>query len=64
MLCPFTSLEKAEKLANSLRSSLGNQQIAVAGSVTASFDVASWTADLSTEELLRRADQAIYRFSY
>lgn len=60
ILCPFTSQENAEQLANVLCQSLANHEIAVAGRVTASFGVASWTADLSTEELLRRADQVSY----
>ncbi|MBA2922997.1 sensor domain-containing diguanylate cyclase [Pseudomonas sp. P7] len=60
ILCPLTSLENAEELANLLCHLLANHEVDVAGSVTASFGVATWTADLSTEELLRRADQASY----
>ena len=61
ILCPLTSLENAEKLANMLCQSVANHKIVVAGSVTASFGVASWGAGLSAEELLRRADLASYR---
>lgn len=60
ILCPFTSQENAEQLANALCQSLANHEIAIAGRVTASFGVATWAAGLSTEELLRRADLASY----
>ncbi len=60
ILCPFTSQESAEQLAIVLCQSLANHEIAVAGRVTASFGVATWTVDLSTKELLRRADLASY----
>lgn len=60
ILCPFTSQENAEKLANMLCQTMANHEIPVAGRVTASFGVATWAADLSTEEVLRRADLASY----
>ncbi|RON60788.1 diguanylate cyclase [Pseudomonas fluorescens] len=61
ILCPFTSLEGAEQLADGLCQTLADHQNEIAGRVTASFGVAAWQADLSVEELLRRADQASYR---
>jgi diguanylate cyclase (GGDEF)-like protein/PAS domain S-box-containing protein len=60
ILCPFTSQENAEQLANVLCQSLARHEIAVAGRVTASFGVATWHTDLAADELLRRADQASY----
>ncbi|MEO6677171.1 MAG: sensor domain-containing diguanylate cyclase [Pseudomonas sp.] len=60
ILCPFTSLENTERLANVLCQSLAHHEIPVAGRVTASFGVASWTAGIGGEELLRRADLACY----
>ncbi|MCE6980333.1 diguanylate cyclase [Pseudomonas frederiksbergensis] len=60
ILCPFTSQENAEQLANVLCQSLASHEIAIAGRVTASFGVATWNTDLVAEELLRRADQASY----
>lgn len=61
ILCPFTSLQDATQLANTLCQSLANHDIDVAGRVTASFGVATWQAGVSAEELLRRADLASYR---
>jgi diguanylate cyclase (GGDEF)-like protein/PAS domain S-box-containing protein len=60
ILCPFTSQENAEQLANVLCQSLAGHEIAVAGRVTASFGVATWNKDIAADELLRRADQASY----
>ena len=60
ILCPLTSLEDAEQLANVLRRSLASHEIPVAGRVTASFGVATWENGISGEELLRRADLACY----
>lgn len=60
ILCPFTSQESTEKLANVLCQALASHEIAVAGCVTASFGCATWTQGLSAEELLRRADMASY----
>ena len=60
ILCPFTSLEDTDQLANVLCRSLANHEIPVAGRVTASFGVATWETGISGEELLRRADLACY----
>lgn len=60
ILCPFTSQEDTEQLANVLCRSLFNYEIPVAGRVTASFGVATWKTGISGEELLRRADMACY----
>lgn len=60
ILCPFTSLENTEKLANVLCQALASHDIEVAGRVTASFGCAAWAPEQSSEELLRRADLASY----
>ncbi|MEN1835713.1 sensor domain-containing diguanylate cyclase [Pseudomonas lijiangensis] len=60
ILCPLTSYADTEKLANMLCQALADHEIAVAGRVTASFGFASWTKDLSAEELLSLADMASY----
>jgi diguanylate cyclase (GGDEF)-like protein len=60
IICPFTSQDNAEQLANALCVSLANHEIALAGNVTASFGVATWLQGLSAEALLRRADLASY----
>ncbi|MBI2920260.1 MAG: diguanylate cyclase [Planctomycetes bacterium] len=64
VLCPETTAEQAQQLAERLRKKLEAKTIQGETkklSVTASFGVAEWTADMKTpEDLVSRADEALY----
>ncbi|MGE8362138.1 diguanylate cyclase [Pseudomonas sp.] len=61
VLCPDTSTEQAEALAEVLRQALREEPVEGVGRVTASFGVAVWRAGESSDDLLRRADAGVYR---
>lgn len=61
VLCPDTSAEQAEALAEVLRQALREEPVAGVGQVTASFGVAAWRFGESSDDLLRRADAGVYR---
>jgi diguanylate cyclase (GGDEF)-like protein len=63
LLLPATTMAQATALAERLRERLAMQQSLPAGEapVTASFGLAAWRAGESAADLVRRADQALYR---
>lgn len=63
LLLPATSMAQATALAERLRARLQAQQALPAGEppVTASFGLAAWRGGESAADLVRRADQALYR---
>jgi diguanylate cyclase len=63
LLLPATSMAQATALAERLRTRLEALQSLPAGepAVTASFGLAAWRAGESAADLVRRADQALYR---
>lgn len=60
VLCPHTNGDQAYSLAMELWQSLRNTSMEPVGVVTASFGVASWRVDEGVDELLLRADSAVY----
>lgn len=61
VICPETAGDTAVVLAERLRSAYCERTFETAGALSASFGVASHRHGLSTEEVLRHADQALYR---
>lgn len=60
VLCSQTNLAQAATLAEVLRALLAGEPIGDAGRVTASFGVAEWRAGETADDLLSRADAALY----
>ncbi|UXV18340.1 diguanylate cyclase [Pseudomonas fluorescens] len=60
VLCPHTHCDQAYSLAMELWQSLRTTSMDPVGVVTASFGVASWRVDEGVDELLLRADSAVY----
>ncbi|MPQ87352.1 GGDEF domain-containing protein, partial [Pseudomonas sp. MAFF 730085] len=60
VLCPQTSGDQAHNLAIELWQSLRSAPMESVARVTASFGVASWRGDEGIDELLLRADSAVY----
>ncbi|MPR01289.1 diguanylate cyclase [Pseudomonas sp. MAFF 212408] len=60
VLCPQTSGDQAHNLAMELWQSLRSAPMESVARVTASFGVASWRGDEGIDELLLRADSAVY----
>ncbi|WP_196137818.1 GGDEF domain-containing protein [Aliikangiella sp. G2MR2-5] len=61
IICPSTSLDNAELVAEKLRLALVNAQIRPLKNISASFGVAQWRDEESQESLISRADSALYR---
>ncbi|MBV8625773.1 MAG: diguanylate cyclase [Herbaspirillum sp.] len=61
ILCPDTGLEQAAHLAGHLRQVIQAHSFASVGAKTSSFGVAVWCPGESTDELMKRADDALYR---
>ncbi|MDR9437809.1 MAG: diguanylate cyclase, partial [Thiohalophilus sp.] len=55
------ALENAAQLAERLRQAVESCDFGPIGNITASFGVATWTADDTRRTLAKRADQAMYR---
>lgn len=60
VLCAQTSLSQAATLAEALRALLAGESIEEVGRVTASFGVAQWHTGETADDLLNRADAALY----
>lgn len=60
VLVPRAELADAQQLAETLRLSLQGSPFPVVGTVTASFGVAKYQVGESTNQLLKRVDQALY----
>ncbi|WP_421555479.1 sensor domain-containing diguanylate cyclase [Pseudomonas kitaguniensis] len=60
VLCPQTNGDQAHNLAMELWQSLRSAPMESVARVTASFGVASWRGDEGIDELLLRADSAVY----
>jgi diguanylate cyclase (GGDEF)-like protein len=60
VICPHTDLSGARKLAENLRAVFASQDFPVVGQLTASFGVSSWAAGDHAEQLVARADAALY----
>lgn len=60
VLCSQTNLAQAVTLAEALRALLAGETIGDAGQVTASFGVAEWRMGETADDLLGRADAALY----
>ncbi len=61
VLLPETGVEKAEALADRIKDSIENHQFNGLGKVTVSLGVTQYREDDSGEELMKRADEAMYR---
>jgi diguanylate cyclase (GGDEF)-like protein len=61
VLVPESKIESAALLAEKLRIAVRQTPIDIAGTVTASFGVVEYRNSESVDELIRRADQALYR---
>jgi diguanylate cyclase (GGDEF)-like protein len=61
VICPETSLEAAQLLAERLRKDYTRRDFSEAGTLTASFGVAAHRKGLKMKDVVRRADQALYR---
>lgn len=64
ILLPNTSLDDAEALAEKLRGVIAGELFNKVGQVTASFGVTCLRHDDSVEQLMRRADRALYRAKF
>lgn len=60
-LTPDTTVQQALQLAERLRQRIEGVDIAPAGKITASFGVATYQSKESPPDLVRRADQALYK---
>ncbi len=61
IICPQTDLSGAKQLAEHLRTRIEHLELSdIAGSVTASFGVAPYLKDDSSETLIQRTDAALY----
>lgn len=60
IICPETSLDNAETLAEKIRFSIENYKFDGLGTRTASFGVAEYFPGESQESLIKRADDALY----
>jgi diguanylate cyclase (GGDEF)-like protein len=64
IVAPNTNLEGARRLAEAVREAVAKTQLSANGKmvpITVSIGVAQWLADESLDEILRRADAALYR---
>ena len=61
ILCPQTDLEQALRLAERLRAAVQAHGFSVVGTKTSSFGVAALRAGETTDQLMRRTDDALYR---
>jgi diguanylate cyclase (GGDEF)-like protein/PAS domain S-box-containing protein len=61
ILCLDTDLDGALKLAEELRISISNHHFDIGAAITCSFGVAQYCGDESGEEMIDRADKALYR---
>ena len=61
IICPNTSGENAKKLAEKLRKSVEEQDFKHNERVTISLGVSSFTKDLDIEQIVDKADQALYQ---
>ena len=60
ILCPETSQSDAQTLAEDLRRAIGGHAFDDVGHATASFGIAEFTADDTSERIMKRADDALY----
>lgn len=60
ILCPDTSAEQAQLLAEALQQALRREPVEGVGNVTASFGVAAWRLGETSDDLLRRVDAGVY----
>ncbi len=61
VICPETDLAGAKSIAEKLRITIKDQDVAENINVTASFGVAELAVDEEEEDFLRKADSALYR---
>ena len=61
VIAPQTSLDKAAKLAEKLRSSVANSDFPITGRKTISLGVAAYSPGDDAKKLLARVDAALYR---
>jgi diguanylate cyclase (GGDEF)-like protein len=61
VICPETTLDAAQLLAERLRKDYTRRDFPEAGVLTASFGVAAHRHGLQMKDVVRRADQALYR---
>ena len=61
VVCSATAAEAAAMVAENLRAALAAYPIAVTGPKTASFGVATYRTDDTVADMVRRADEALYR---
>lgn len=61
IICPETDLSGASQLAEKLRSSIEAAECSSVGKRTASFGVASYVSGEAYDDLVRRADSALYQ---
>jgi len=60
VLLPTATLENALKLAEKLRVYISEQEIDIAGKITASFGISQFEKDDNMKDLIERADKALY----
>lgn len=60
VLCPGTTLEQGIQIAERIREAISSHVFDEVGTITASFGVAEYRAGETVDELVARADQALY----
>lgn len=60
VLCPATTLEQGIQIAERIREAISSHAFDEVGTITASFGVAEYRPGETVEELVARADQALY----
>ena len=61
LICPVTALQGAANVAENLRQRIQESRLEVVGCLTASFGVTSYQAGDAIEDLVARADRAMYQ---
>ncbi len=59
-ILPHTDMAKAHKLAKRIQQALHNSPVVSVGTISASFGIAEFIAGETADDLLRRADKALY----
>lgn len=60
IVCPNTNQHEVRILANTLRQKIQNHDFKVSKSITASFGTSSFSSGLSVDEIVKKADEALY----
>lgn len=61
IVCEHTEIGKAMILAETLREKIENHSFGQAGNLTASFGLSTFSQGMTVEQLVRKADEALYK---